>query len=49
LEKEDLWPVKLYHRLLVWDLMQRPWITRAVERVLNPLFGKSVVFYAVKA
>jgi SAM-dependent methyltransferase len=48
LEKENLWPVRLYHRLLVWDLMQRPWITRVLERVLNPLFGKSVVFYAVK-
>jgi SAM-dependent methyltransferase len=49
LEKEDIWPVRLYHRLLVWDLMQRPWVTRALEWFLNPLFGKSVVFYAVKA
>jgi len=49
LDNEGLWPVRVYHRLLVWDLMQRPWLTRVMERVLNPLFGKSVVFYAVKA
>lgn len=47
--KEDLLPVKLYHRLLVWDLMKRPWITRLAETVLNPFLGKSVVFYATKA
>jgi SAM-dependent methyltransferase len=49
LHREDFWPIRLYHRLLVWDLMQRPWITRALERVMNPIMGKSVVFYAVKA
>ncbi len=37
--------VKLYHRLLVWDLMERPWLTRVLERLLNPLVGKSVVMY----
>ncbi len=37
--------VKLYHRFLVWDLMDRPLLTRALERILNPLLGKSVVFY----
>lgn len=49
LDRENLWPVRTYHRLLVWDLMERPWVTRALERVMNPLVGKSVVFYAVKA
>ena len=34
-----------YHRLLVWDIMKRPRTTRAAERVLNPLIGKSVVVY----
>lgn len=48
LENEQAWPVKLYHQFLVWDLMQRPWLTKAMEAVLNPLIGKSVVFYAVK-
>lgn len=48
LDNEDALPVKLYHQFLVWDLMQRPWLTRAMESALNPVIGKSVVFYAVK-
>jgi len=47
-ERTEAWPVALYHRFLVWDLMRRPWLTRALESILNPLIGKSVVFYAVK-
>lgn len=42
------WIVRLYHRLLVWDLMQKPRITRTLERLLNPLAGKSVVMYFTK-
>jgi SAM-dependent methyltransferase len=41
--------VAAYHRLLVWDITRRPFVTRAVERVLNPLIGKSLVLYAEKA
>ncbi|MDO5627849.1 MAG: class I SAM-dependent methyltransferase [Mobilicoccus sp.] len=40
--------VKGYHRLLVWDLMKKPPITRAAENLLNPVLGKSVVLYARK-
>jgi len=40
--------IKLYHRLLVWDLMQKPWLTQTLEKWLNPLIGKSVVMYFVK-
>jgi SAM-dependent methyltransferase len=40
--------VRAYHRLLVWDLTKRPWLTRAAERLLDPLFGKSLVVYADK-
>ena len=40
--------VKLYHRLLVWDIMKRPRITRWAESVLAPLMGKSIVLYLVK-
>jgi SAM-dependent methyltransferase len=40
--------VRAYHRLLVWDMMARPVLTRALEAVLNPLIGKSVVVYARK-
>ena len=40
--------VRAYHRLLVWDLTRRPWVTRTAERLLDPLFGKSFVVYADK-
>ena len=39
------WLIKQYHRFLVWDLMDRPWLTRGLEALLNPLMGKSVVLY----
>lgn len=37
--------VKLYHRFLVWDLMERPWLTRALDTVASPMMGKSVALY----
>jgi len=40
--------VKAYHRLLVWDIMRRPRVTRAAERALDPLIGKSLVLYLRK-
>lgn len=40
--------VTTYHKLLVWDLMQRPKITQLAESLLNPLVGKSVAMYFVK-
>ena len=40
--------IKLYHRFLVWDLMQKPWLTKTLEKCLNPVIGKSVVMYFVK-
>jgi SAM-dependent methyltransferase len=39
---------RAYHRLLVWDIMKHPAPTRAAERALNPLIGKSLVLYARK-
>lgn len=39
---------RLYHRVLVWDLLRRPWPTRIAEQALNPLIGKSLVVYARK-
>ena len=39
------WLVKQYHRFLVWDLMDKPLLTRTLEKLLNPLMGKSVVIY----
>jgi SAM-dependent methyltransferase len=41
--------VRGYHRMLVWDIMRRPALTRASEAVLNPLIGKSLVIYAKKS
>ena len=40
--------VNLYHRLLVWDMMAKPRITRCLDRLLNPLLGKSLVLYFQK-
>jgi SAM-dependent methyltransferase len=40
--------VTAYHKLLVWDLMSRPWLTRTTESLLNPLIGKSVAMYFEK-
>jgi ubiquinone/menaquinone biosynthesis C-methylase UbiE len=37
-----------YHKLLVWDIMRKPAVTRRAEQALNPLIGKSLVVYAVK-
>ncbi|QIL88915.1 methyltransferase domain-containing protein [Microbulbifer sp. SH-1] len=41
--------VAAYHRLLVWDLMQKPRLTRWMEKLLNPVLGKSIALYFVKA
>ncbi|HJL61310.1 MAG TPA: class I SAM-dependent methyltransferase [Pseudomonadales bacterium] len=40
--------VSAYHRFLVWDLMKQPKITKTLDKVLNPVMGKSVVMYFVK-
>lgn len=46
---EDQHPaVRAYHRLLVWDLMSKPALTRWSEAALNPVIGKSLVVYARK-
>lgn len=40
--------VRAYHRLLVWDLMHRPRLTRWLDRALDPVVGKSLVVYLRK-
>ncbi|MBC7374819.1 MAG: hypothetical protein H7323_12600 [Frankiales bacterium] len=40
--------VKAYHRLLVWDMMKAPRLTRLTEKLLDPLIGKSLVVYLRK-
>lgn len=42
---DDARLVQWYHKVLVWDLMKRPWLTRGLEWLLNPVMGKSVVMY----
>jgi SAM-dependent methyltransferase len=37
-----------YHKLLVWDIMKKPAVTRLADQALNPLIGKSLVVYAAK-
>jgi SAM-dependent methyltransferase len=41
--------VRAYHRLLVWDIVRRPAVTRLAERLLAPVLGKSLVVYAGKS
>jgi len=45
---EESWPVRTYHRFLVWDLMQKPRLTRWLEKLCDPLWGKSIVMYFVR-
>ncbi|OBK36759.1 methyltransferase [Mycobacterium sp. 1245111.1] len=47
-EKSDHPAVTAYHKLLVWDMMRRPLLTRLAESTLNPLIGKSVALYFEK-
>ena len=39
---------RAYHRLLVWEIMNKPASMRLADRALNPLIGKSIVVYAAK-
>jgi SAM-dependent methyltransferase len=43
--------VRAYHQVLCWDISgTQPWarLTRAADRALTPVIGKSIVFYARK-
>lgn len=43
--KDQNWVIRTYHSFLVWDIMKRPWLTRMLEKIADPLMGKSIVFY----
>ncbi|HEY3732977.1 MAG TPA: class I SAM-dependent methyltransferase [Streptosporangiaceae bacterium] len=46
---DDAHPLaRAYHKLLVWDIMKHPAVTRLADRALNPLIGKSLVIYSGK-
>jgi SAM-dependent methyltransferase len=47
-DKADALPVRLYHRFLVYDIMRGPRWTRLLDRLLNPLLGKSLVVYLTR-
>ncbi|MAU59959.1 class I SAM-dependent methyltransferase [Parvibaculum sp.] len=47
-KREDVKLVNLYKRFLEWDILQRPWLTRTLEKIAGPLMGKSVVLYFTK-
>ena len=43
--KDTSFLVSNYRRFLEWDILDQPLFTRALETLLNPLMGKSVVMY----
>jgi SAM-dependent methyltransferase len=46
--REDHPLVAAYHRFLVWDIVRRPLLTRALDAILDPVVGKSLVLYCAK-
>ena len=40
--------VQYYKKFLEWDIMKKPVFTRALEEILNPFLGKSIVLYLKK-
>lgn len=45
---ETAFPVRLYHRFLSWQIMTHPPGIDFIDRLLNPVLGKSLVVYAKK-
>jgi hypothetical protein len=43
--RSDSTAVNLYHRFLTWDILHHPRLTRQLDRLLNPILGKSLVLY----
>ncbi|MDL2269789.1 class I SAM-dependent methyltransferase [Desulfosarcina sp. OttesenSCG-928-A07] len=46
--RSDSPAVNRYHQVLTWDILQKPKITRFIDRLLNPVLGKSLVLYFKK-
>ncbi len=46
LDNTDNPAVKAYLKLLTWDIVKAPRLTRTADRLLNPILGKSLVVYA---
>jgi len=47
-DDDDNPAVRIYHRILVWDITAHTPVTRVPEAVLNPVLGKSLVVYLRK-
>ena len=43
--KENSKIINFYHEFLVWDMMKKPFLTKCLEYIFQPLIGKSVVLY----
>jgi hypothetical protein len=47
--KNEAFPlVKAYRKFLEWDIIRHPPLTAMIDRILNPLIGKSMIFYLKK-
>ncbi|TGY88284.1 SAM-dependent methyltransferase [Marinicauda algicola] len=46
--QEESRSVAAYKKLLEWDLLEAPRLTRWTEKILNPVLGKSVALYFEK-
>jgi SAM-dependent methyltransferase len=47
-QRQDHRAVNAYKRLLEWDIIKAPKVTRIADRVLNPVLGKSLAVYGTK-
>lgn len=47
-QREDHKAVAMYKKFLEWDIISAPVLTRALDKALSPLIGKSYVVYATK-
>ncbi len=45
LKNEENFIVKYYKKFLEWDMMKNFWLIRLLEEFLNPIIGKSIVYY----
>ncbi len=49
INRADVISVNLYHRFLTWEILKKPSMIRYLDRLLNPVLGKSLVIYASKS
>ena len=47
-KNETFWLVRAYRKFLEWDIIHHPRLTASMDRILNPLIGKSIIFYLKK-